>query len=335
MAIHRRKKYRWAMASAMALVSPIAWADCFRDTLQAARPRDVFFDFGNVDASGTPGTGRLATTTVTLPPVVYHCTDNFRANLIVGRTDAIGAGWSPREYPTLIPGLVVRLFGPTQQQFNYLGGVYTCQGNASRCTLSGITVRAELWKVRSGSLAPGSIFPLGGRNWSDAAMFFGRTDGSSYGTASFLYEFYGRSGTITPGTCSLQTRSITKTLDDVSLNMMAGVGWAPERFDAMPPITLNCPNNNIRIGATLSDQTTPGNSTNVLTVQGGAGAATGVGLQVARAAAGPALVLRQPWTFNSVSPTTTVQLFARYYQTAERPTEGSVTGRATLTLTYN
>lgn len=142
-------------------------------------------------------------------------------------------------------------------------------------------------------------------------------------------------GRVTPGSCSVQTGSITKTLADVSINDMTGVGWAPPRYEDMPPIVLNCPIDGIRVTASLADQTTPGNTSDVLSVQGGADAATGVGLQVARAAAGPALVLRQPWTFNSVSPTTTVQLFARYYQTAERPTEGSVTGRATLTLTYN
>lgn len=333
---------RWLAAIGLALVAPVASASCVLDITDGnTLPQSIYVNFGNVVT--TSGTGRLATVQLSLPARTYLCqsnpsrpTYNYAADVLFGLSDLIGSGqWSPKDFPTLIPGLVVRLFGPDGRQLNYLGHRVTCS-RGQLCTLPAMTARAELWKVTAGNIAGGPIFPSNNTVANRmTVIYFGTSVGENFGSGSQLFNIIGSGGNIVPGTCSTQTTSITQTLADVSMNLMTGVGWAPARFEAMPQITLNCPYSGIAVRASLTDQTTPSNNGNVLTVRSGAGAATGVGLQIARSATGPAIAMQQPWSFTGSAPTTTVQLFTRYYQTADRPTAGSVTGRATLTLTYN
>ncbi|HWW07799.1 fimbrial protein [Collimonas sp.] len=137
-------------------------------------------------------------------------------------------------------------------------------------------------------------------------------------------------------TCSVDSSSLNKKvpMGDMRVDKFTGIGSTSPNIDFSIGLTCSQPAGSysvaIKFDATADASKAPG----VLALDGGAGAATGVGIQL--------LMDKTPVTFGTplsagsatAGATLAVPLTARYYQTADKVQPGKANGIATFTISY-
>jgi type 1 fimbria pilin len=187
--------------------------------------------------------------------------------------------------------------------------------------------------VASGSL---SLNPGGGAGFSNqVAAYF--VNGS--GTTLFNVVVPASSTTIKSSACSVTTPAIAVTLPPVSSSAFQRIGSTAGAQNTS--IDLNCPSSPVRIFITLTDSTTPTNTSSNLTLKQGS-TAKGVGLQILSAGNpvnfGPdssnAGNTNQWFVSTSNGGMVKIPLVVQYIQTGTPVAPGSVNGTATFTMSY-
>ncbi|NUU03823.1 fimbrial protein [Herbaspirillum robiniae] len=152
---------------------------------------------------------------------------------------------------------------------------------------------------------------------------------------------------VTSRTCALVGSTVQNiSLGNAEARRFGAVG-STSSGSAPISVSLNCSSYLGNVRATLTDALQPSNRSNVLTIAGAAGAATGVGVQLSfgdqvirygadSSAAGNA---NQISLFSSTgseadAAARDVAFTARYVKTASTVTPGSVVARTTLTFSY-
>ncbi|WP_161937763.1 fimbrial protein [Aquitalea pelogenes] len=169
---------------------------------------------------------------------------------------------------------------------------------------------------------------------------YSNIDYSESTTVTTTYSFS------TVPTCAVSTPSITVPLNNMLSSSFKGVGSvsATQNFQ----IGLSCSGGNSGTSSntyiTFTDNNQPGNTSTTLTLAGGTGAATGLGLQILNNGTpigyGPdsnAPGNTNQWQVANISQGVSsylIPLGVRYIQTGSAVTPGAVTGRATFTMSY-
>ncbi|MDR5833240.1 fimbrial protein [Caballeronia sp. LZ034LL] len=143
---------------------------------------------------------------------------------------------------------------------------------------------------------------------------------------------------ITARGCSITTPSVGVTLPSVSPSSLSGSGAVAGNTSFA--LGLNC-SAGTRVNLTLTDATTPSNTSNVLTLGSGS-TASGVGMQILNGttpiAYGPdssAAGNNNQWSAGTANGgPMTIPLNVRYIRTANPITPGKVAGLATFTMSY-
>ncbi|UGB45830.1 type 1 fimbrial protein [Frateuria edaphi] len=142
--------------------------------------------------------------------------------------------------------------------------------------------------------------------------------------------------TFTASTCNVSTgsKNVTVTLPSVAANAFGAVGATAgtTRF----AINLTGCSTNLDVSATLSTSS-PNAASGVIDATTGAGYASGVGVQILRPDGATPVTFDTAFptgTTNGANSNYTINLYARYYQTAATITPGQVQAAATYTLTY-
>lgn len=143
---------------------------------------------------------------------------------------------------------------------------------------------------------------------------------------------------VTAITCSVTTPAITVTLPTISRTQLGAVGQTAGNTGFN--IGLNCSSGS-NVFITLTDATTPGNRTSLLTLKP-ASTATGIKLRILKSDG--SLVLYGPdsaqagntnqWLVGPSGSTNTIPLRAQYYRDGATVGEGTVEAAATFTLSY-
>lgn len=153
-------------------------------------------------------------------------------------------------------------------------------------------------------------------------------------------------GNIRPTTCVVNTPRITIPLTStagISTTIFTSVGRESSWTSAVP-ITLDCTGNTADVYMTVTDATTPGNTSTTLTLTASS-TATGVGIQLSvcnspKMRFGPdssAIGNTNQFlvsTANSATGTVTINLCANYIQTLAAVSSGTANGAATFTMAY-
>lgn len=191
----------------------------------------------------------------------------------------------------------------------------------------------------------GIYWPSGTPSWKIQLIKTGDITGGTlqsgawavYGVGNTLITTLniGGGGAITPTGCTVTNPDIPVPLGDHKKSEFGGAGSATawQAFN----IDLNC-NKDARINVQIDAAQDPSNVAGVMKLDSAPGdmAATGVGVQLYFATDNSAIQFGQSKYYNT-SPnggSETVQLKARYYQTASAVTAGLANATATFTLTY-
>ena len=172
------------------------------------------------------------------------------------------------------------------------------------------------------------------------------TTGSSNTDYSFSSNITTQFSFSSVPTCTVSTPSITVPLNNMLSSNFKGVGSvsATQNFQ----IGLSCSGGNSGTSSntyiTFTDNNQPGNTSTTLTLAGGTGAATGLGLQILNNGTpigyGPdsnAPGNTNQWKVANIAQGVSsylIPLGVRYIQTGSTVTPGTVTGRATFTMSY-
>ncbi|PRY05876.1 fimbrial protein [Paraburkholderia sp. BL25I1N1] len=147
------------------------------------------------------------------------------------------------------------------------------------------------------------------------------------------------SASVTASTCSVATQALAVTLPTVSPSAFQNVG---STAGSQPvSISLNCGASNARVYITLTDNTSPTNTSSILSLKPGS-SAQGVGLQILSggipvnfgvdsAAAGN---LNQWFVGTASGGSMNIPLTVRYIKTSTPVSAGTVGGVATFTMSY-
>ncbi|MBB5191822.1 type 1 fimbria pilin [Silvimonas terrae] len=147
------------------------------------------------------------------------------------------------------------------------------------------------------------------------------------------------SGAIVGSTCSIPSKNLTVNLDPVNSGDLSIVGAtsAPKIFN----ISLDCPDETLKVGITLTDSTQNSNRTSVLTNASGS-TATGLSFQFVDESGNPVLMGPDSPNYNtenqrivgtSTGGTFNIPLGIRYIRTGNI-TPGTLMGLATYTFSY-
>ncbi len=144
---------------------------------------------------------------------------------------------------------------------------------------------------------------------------------------------------IAASSCTVTTSSLAVTLPNVSPGAFQGIG-STAGTQAIS-IGLNCQASNARVFMTLTDNTTPTNTSSTLSLKAGS-TAQGVGLQILNAGGpvkfgpdSPAAGSTNQWFVGTATGgAMSVPLGVRYIQTATPVRPGTVNGIATFTMSY-
>ncbi|WP_082696149.1 fimbrial protein [Aquitalea pelogenes] len=237
-------------------------------------------------------------------------------------------------YPTGISGLGLRL---TLNNGKYLPTIgSTFRAGEVRDQLSSFSIFIELIKT-------GNITTTGYLMDRFMEIRNSSTSGELLNAIS-----WGTPISITPTipTCTVSTPSITVPLNNMLSSSFKGVGSvsATQNFQ----IGLSCAGGSSGTSTntyiTFTDNNQPGNTSTTLTLAGGTGAATGLGLQILNNGTpigyGPdsnAPGNTNQWKVANIAQGVSsylIPLGVRYIQTSSPVTPGTVTGRATFTMSY-
>ncbi|CAB3755392.1 fimbrial protein [Paraburkholderia humisilvae] len=209
-------------------------------------------------------------------------------------------------------------------------------GPASPTFQSQVSVTANL--VVTGPVASGplSLNPGGGAGLpNQVAAYFVNASGGTL----FNVVVPANSSTITSSACSVTTSAISVTLPVISPSAFQRVGSTAGA--QATSINLNCPSSVVRIFITLTDNTTPANTSNSLSLKPNS-TAKGVGLQILNSGNpvnfGPdsknAGNVNQWFVGTSNGGVVKIPLVVQYLQTASPVVPGTVNGAATFTMSY-
>ncbi|QGW66409.1 fimbrial protein [Lysobacter soli] len=243
-------------------------------------------------------------------------------------------GYPSNYFQTNIPGLAITIeYAYNHTLLPIMGSTIGAAGTSF--LINDFTYTVRFYKV--GPITQGG--PLTG---IIAQRFF-----HAYGVASpgFLAIQIGGGGIIIQPsfpTCSVSTPDVVVSLDQASAADFSSVGSALGEKDFN--VSLACsggdPSSSTNLHMFLTDQTTPANQTNILSLTSGSTAA-GVGVQIVnngtpvtfgQTSAAPTTDITRNIVVNT--PTVDIPLKARYVRTGNM-TAGSVTAIATFTTTYN
>jgi type 1 fimbria pilin len=143
--------------------------------------------------------------------------------------------------------------------------------------------------------------------------------------------------TTTPITCSVTTPSISVTLPNISTTSLSSVGQTTG--DTPFNIELNC-NSGANVYVTMTDATTPSNTTSLLSL-GPSSTATGVKLRILKSDSNPvafgpdsaAAGNTNQWLVGSSASVNNIPLTVQYYRDGAL-TAGAVNAVATFTMSY-
>jgi type 1 fimbria pilin len=237
-------------------------------------------------------------------------------------------------FTTGTPGIGVKLYfqdGATRTQITSGLQLSLSVNMSAPGTLT--TVSADL--VVSGPVSSGTLSALPSVNLTFLAV------GLGCGVLSLSNQTLtvtAAGGTITAITCLVTSSAITVNLPRVSAQSLSSVGKiaGPTRF----AIPLNCASAGANVYVTLTDATTPGNTTALLTLKP-ASTAGNVRLQILNSGGGavsygPDSAVAgniNQWLVGPSSATTGIPLTVQYYATGAA-TAGTVQAAATFTLSY-
>lgn len=255
-------------------------------------------------------TGQFSPSTIS----EINCTGN---NTKIGVVNLVGSQPATTQtiFPTAVAGVGYRITHPdTSSYLTPYGGDTIASGAYEMSVTSGLEL------VKTGTIANGTVISAG-------TLGYWRYD-NNLRTENFILS---RSVTLTYPTCSVTNKTINVVLPTVSNTAFNGIGTTAgaTAFN----IALNCSNGDtLAIEFNTSNQSSAANS--VIANATGGGRAKNIGVQL----------LNQtfvPVTFGATSvvgitPDGPLNLtyYARYYQTANAPTAGTVSTTATFTLTY-
>lgn len=143
--------------------------------------------------------------------------------------------------------------------------------------------------------------------------------------------------TTTPITCSVTTPSVTVTLPNISTTSLSSVGQTTG--ETQFNIGLNC-NSGANVYVTLTDATTPSNTTSLLSL-GPSSTAAGVKLRILKSNSNPVFFgpdsavagNTNQWLVGSSASVNDIPLTVQYYRTGAL-TAGTVNTAATFTMSY-
>lgn len=307
------------------MASPAAQASCsFYGGATAEVPG--YLNFGNVVVQRDTPVGSVLATAVT---GAYN-----NGNGIAGcKPDAWTARWELTQWGTLsgygnnvyntnLPGVGLRLSAAESGKALPYETSYPYNSGGTWVSIPGDGIKGEL--IKTGDITSGTL-----------------TDGM-LARASVVNQFYfanvtlNGTNTVTSAACSVASSNINVPLGDHDKGEFTGVGvtstWNTFNID------LECDKSasiNVQIDATQD----PSNVAGVIKLDnaGNSGTASGVGVQLWYAANGGTAVQFGQQSHYYTSPYgghETVQLQARYYQTAQTVTAGQANATATFTLTY-
>lgn len=312
----------------------------------------------NFPAPGDPAHERPGPFTLLVqPPSSLVKVDPKVANGTVLATQTVSTGWVldangvPAELGVIncdqaIDGARYEMVGqPTAYT-----GVY-------QTSVPGIGIQIVQWpfvwgpgvRQTTGQLVPGNSYTI--KYYKIGPITQGGTISEVIGTSTIMYNTQrwfnvGFKDPIvivpTVPTCSVSTPDVQVSLDSDTVASFTAVGMTRDEKDFN--VSLACSGGDASTSTTmhmfLSDQTTPSNQTNILTLDPSS-TATGVGVQILNGSTpivfGPTSTApTTDITRNIVvnTPTVDIPLKARYVRTGNM-TAGSVTAIATFTTTYN
>lgn len=242
-------------------------------------------------------------------------------------------------YPTSINGLgirITRVTGSFVLPFQFPGYNIANTSYAILPIISSSSVSVEL--IKTGEITAGGIL----------SGIFAESHENSPSGQLLTQVTYANPVIIKPTipTCSVSTPSVTVPLDSVDSSSFKGVGTvsASKSFQIGLSCTGGSAGSSTNTYITFTDTNQPGNTSTTLSLAGGSGAATGLGLQILNGGApigyGPdssAAGNTNQWKVATISQGVSaysIPLSVRYIQTGKSVTPGTVTGRATFTMSY-
>ena len=284
-----------------------------------------------------------ATIYSTTPSFIYTNSSSTGSKMTCSETwyeSWIGNGAPTNKiYPTNINGLGIRISRP-QGSFvlPFILPIGHLPNYAEYVTpiISSFPVFVEL--IKTGEITAGGSL----------SGIFAEAHENSPGGQLLVQVTYGSSVKIAPTipTCSLATPSISVALDAQKSNSFTGLGSvsAAKVFQISLTCTGGSSGSSTNAYITFTDLNQPGNTSATLTLAGGSGAATGLGLQILNNGTpigyGPdsnAPGNTNQWKVANIAQGVSsyvIPLGVRYIQTGSIVTPGTVTGRATFTMSY-
>ncbi|HBT3201965.1 TPA: fimbrial protein [Klebsiella aerogenes] len=309
----------------MLVVSPAVRASCsFYSGVSGEVPG--YLNFGNVVVQRDVPVGSVLATAVTGAynsgnPIAGCTREAWTARWELTQWGTL-SGYGDGVYNTNLPGVGLRLSSAVSGKTLPYEGSYPYNAGGSWASLPGDGIKGEL--IKTGDITSGTL-----------------TDGT-LARASVVNQFYfanvtlNGTNTVTAAACSVTSSNVDVPLGDYDKGEFSGQGattaWHPFNID------LECDKSasiNVQIDATQD----PSNIAGVMKLDntGSSGTASGVGIQLWYVPNGGTAVQFGQQSHYYTSPYgghETVQLQARYYQTAQTVTAGQANATATFTLTY-
>ncbi len=257
---------------------------------------------------------------------------------IVNQVAGPPSGGDDTLFPTGIPGISYRILHPNTS--NYLSSYPNYAINAYGPVSFSVPSNLALYYV--GPYLPSNDSTINGEVaiWnvdvcSGTLNFRGHCRGGSISPQPV--EIFNLNATIhiLVPTCDIASGSVNKGVPLSAVNLTAFSG--PGSTAAQTPFSLQLTNcsSNLGVFITLNSNNAQAGATGVIAPTSGAGYATGIGVQILESDG------TTPVTFgNAINTGTTsgsnytINLYARYYQTARRIAGGNVQGIATYTIQY-
>ncbi|NKZ38617.1 fimbrial protein [Oleiagrimonas citrea] len=322
-------------------------------------PRAARADCGFVSGSATTVTFNAGTITLTpstqvgavlwtsnsaspANPPELACDGNTNGGIFNTIAASTPVNGDNRLFPTGIPGISYRLLHPDSSTLLALYPYYpTGSGTFS--------VPTNLQLVYTGPYLPPDNSTLSGQlsQWKIDICDNPRINGNQF----FGYSYRGCRGSVSPQpvetfnvnaiihiqvpTCTIDPGSVTKsvTLPFVNTQQLTAQGTTA----ASTPFSLlltQCPNG-LHVFITLDTSTPQAGATGVIAPTTGTGYASGVGVQILQAdGVTPVTFGSAINTGTTAASSYTIDLYARYYQTATTVSSGNVKGVATYTINY-
>ncbi|MBR7531992.1 fimbrial protein [Klebsiella michiganensis] len=308
----------------MPVVSPIARASCsFYTGVSAEVPG--YLNFGNVVVQRDAPIGSVLATAVTGAynsgnPIAGCTREAWTARWELTQWGTL-SGYGDGVYNTNLVGVGLRLTTAQSGKVLPYEASYPYNAGGSWASISGDGIKGEL--IKTGDITSGTL-----------------TDGT-LARASVVNQFYfanvtlNGTNTVTAAACSVTSVDEPVQLGDHNKQEFSGVGYTTE-WKAFN-IVLDC-NKSAHIYVQIDATRDASNAPGVMAIdsESGSTAATGVGVQLYFVPDNSAAQFGQVKDYYT-SPNggmETVQLKARYYQTASAVTTGPANATATFTLTY-